>query len=350
MFRKLQTKQKGKFVLLSITPNISTKIPIPSKKTVKSFAGADISDIISKGNQALNSNKYEEALKYYQQANQINSEEKSVYRRLGKAYFGLKNYDKAEENYKKYLETSPNDSECLIDLGEAQRLGGYYKKAITTFEKAYSLDNSNDLARRKILETKNNEMSIYSPLQAKSQKNEYASQNLKKALDMTIAYMGNDYMKTLSDVSICFGETASMGGTANIAQWENSKNTITVSDSYIYASPQVIAAYLSHECVHAHDKDGYTSVKEEQDAYEVAAKFWIKNAKGIKDPEMDYAADLYKQSPSDLSSRVKEIYELRDPSISQTSPNHPPTTKSFSFRLPKKQAANQPIKQYDVIA
>lgn len=335
--------------MLTISPKVNVYNRAPLKRGAKSFAGSDISDLISQGNNALNENKFQEALNYYQQANAKEPDDKSVYRKLAKAYAGLKDYAAAESNFNIYLQDNPNDSECLIELGEVQRLGGYYHKALSNFEKAYSLDKTNDLAHRKILETKNNQLSVFDPVQAQLQKNQYAANNLKQALDMTVRYMGSDYMKGLSDVTICFGPTASMGGTANIAQWENYKNTITVSDAYTYAAPQVIAAYLSHESVHAHDKDAYTSVREEQDAYEVAAKFWMKNSNGVKDPEMDYALDLYKQSPSALSARVQEIYELRDPSIAKTSPNHPPS-KLFHLNTSKRKAASTTIKQYDVIA
>ena len=152
------------------------------------------------------------------------------------------------------------------------------------------------------------------------------------------AYKSN--MKLYNDV---------LANTINIAQYENHKKAITISNSYIYAAPQVIAAYLSHESVHAHDNDSYTSIREEQDAYQVAAKFWMKNAGGIKDPEMDYAVSLYQQSPSKLNDRVAEIYKLRDPGIAETSPNHPPK-KLFHFNMSKTKAASQSIKSYDVIA
>ena len=192
-------------------------------------------------------------------------------------------------------------------------------------------------------------LSIFSPQRAKKEREEYASKNLQKALQMTVNYMTPSYMKGLDDVIVCFGETASMGGTSNIAQYENYKKKITVADSYKYASPQVIAAYLTHESVHAHDDDAYTSVYEEQDAYETATQFWIDNSNGIKDPEMDYAADLYKQSPETLRQRVEEIYTLRDPSIAKTSPNHPPG-RLFHWGISNNKAAHQSIKQYDVIA
>ncbi len=340
-------KQKEK-ILISINSNPCIYKYIKPQAR-KSFAGIDVSDILSKGDSALNENKFDEALKYYQEANQKNPNENKVYRKMAKAQFNLKDYNSALKNYEIYLKNAPDDADCWIEFGETQRNSGFYQKAVESFKKALEIEPKNDLANRNILETKNYILGIYYPEQAKIQKAQYAAKNLKAALDMTVEYMTPEYMKDLQDVKVVFGETASMSGTSNIAQYENSKNTITVSNSYIYAAPQVIAAYLSHESVHAKDKDGYTSIYEEQDAYEVAAKFWIQNSNGINDPEMDYAADLYKQSPSSLKDRVEEIYTMRDSSIAKTSPNHPPD-KHFYFNKQKKNAASQSLKQYDIIA
>lgn len=335
--------------MISITsfPNINNlKF---AHKTVPAFCAVDVSDIIAKGDSALNENRLNDALNFYTQALQKNPNEDVLYRKLGKTYHNMKDYSSAEKNFKTYLETNSDDAEVWIDLGEAQRCRGLYEKAIKSFEKASSLEPNNDLARRSIMQAKNNLLAVYSPEIAQKEKYEYALKNLQAALQMTVDFLSPAYMKDLADVQICFGETASMGGTSNIAQYENYKKTITVSDSYTYAAPQVIAAYLTHESVHAKDKDAYTSVREEQDAYEIATKFWIKHSNGVQDPEMDYAADLYKQSPITLQNRVEEIYVLRDPSIAKTSPNHPPE-KNIHFNFLKKKAAQQPIKTYDVIA
>lgn len=325
------------------------KYNISNNKFVRSFSGNDITDILAKGDKALNENNYSEALKAYQQANILNPDENIVYKKLAKAQFHLADYSSSERNYELYLEKVPDDIDAWIELGETQRQAGLYQKALKSFENALSLEPSNDLANRSILETKNNILSIYSPQKAQNEKAVQAEKNLRAALEMTVNYMTPEYMQGLKDVKVTFGETASMGGTSNIAQYENHKNTITISNSYIYAAPQVIAAYLSHESVHAHDNDPYTSIREEQDAYQIAAKFWIKNSNGVKDPEMDYAVSLYKQSPSKLNDRVAEIYKLRDPDIAETSPNHPPK-KLFHFNTSKSKAASQSIKSYDVIA
>lgn len=319
-------------------------------KSVQSFKGTDITDVLARGDKALNENRNEEALQLYKEAAQKAPDNSNVYAKLAKAQFKLKDYAGAQADYTKYLEAYPDDVDCLIELGETQRLSGYYQKALGNFQKAASLQPGNDLANRNILQTKNDIVHIYNPVRAESEKREYAAKNLKAALDMTVKYMSPEFMSDLNDVTVQFGETASMSGTSNIAQYEDAKKSITVSDSYIYAAPQVIAAYLTHETVHAKDKDGYTSVYEEQDAYKIATDFWIKNSGGIKDPEMDYAADLYKQSPETLDKRVDEIYTLRDASISRTSPNHPPKKFFSPFVRKTSAAAGQPLKHYDIIA
>ena len=343
--------KKKEFILISVLsyPSCNKYNILSTKNAVQSFSGSDISDLLAQGDKALNENKYSEALQIYQEANRLNPDENIIYRKLAKTQFHLKDYVSSEKNYETYLKKASDDVDAWIELGETQRQSGFYQKALKSFEKAASLDSSNDLANRSILETKNNILSIYSPQKAQTEKAEQAQKNLRAALDMTVKYMTPEFMQGLKDVVITFGETASMGGTSNIAQYENHKKTITISNAYIYAAPQVIAAYLSHESVHAHDNDPYTSIKEEQDAYQIAAKFWMKNSNGVKDPEMDYAVSLYKQSPSTLNDRVAEIYKLRDPDIADTSPNHPPK-KLFHFNTSKTKAASQSIKSYDVIA
>lgn len=320
-----------------------------SKQSVPNFANANTQSYMEQGDNLYNHGKFSDAIKAYNQALSMNPDNETINRKLGKAYHNIKDYSSAEKNFLIYIEKNPKDVDAWIELGEAQRQNGMYSKAKNSFEQAQSLDPNNDLARRSILETNNNILCCLSPQQAYTEKQAYATKNLQTALNMATNYMSPKYMQDLSDVVIEFGKTASMGGTANIAQYENAKKKITVSDTYKYASPQVIAAYIVHESVHAKDKDPYTSIREEQDAYEIATNFWIKNSNGVKDPEMDYAAELYQQSPQTLKDRVEEIYTLRDPDIAKTSPNHPPK-KKFHFNWNKSKAATQPIKEYDTIA
>lgn len=338
--------------MIKISPMMTNNIHFKRQLLNTNFVSiAAASSFVEKGNRALNENRFSDALNDYKQALANNPDDINIYKKLGKAYQNLKDYQSAEEHYKTYLAQKPEDDEIWIDLGEVQRQSGRYNNALKSFERAKEINPKNDLANRSLLETKNNILSIYSPQRALEEKQQKANENLRAALSMTVNYLSPEFMKDLADVQVLFGETASMGGTANIAQYENSKKTITVSDSYIYAAPQVIAAYITHESIHAKDKDGYTSVYEEQDAYEVATDFWIKHSDGVEDPEMDYAASLYKRSPEILRNRVEEIYMLRDPEIAATSPNHPPDKKVSSKN--KKKVASQPIKpnrEYQIIA
>ena len=318
-------------------------------KSITFNASANVGQLLQDGDKALNENRFEDALNCYNKVVQLEPNSVSIYKKLAKAKFRLKQYEAAEQDYKTYLEVNKGDVDTIAELGETLRQQGKYSEALKTFEYALTLDKKNDLILRSIQETKNNILYCYDPVKASREKQEFADKNLRNALKMTVMYLTPEYMQDLADVQIKFGKTAQMGGTTNIAQYENYKNTITISDSYIYASPQVIAAYLVHESVHAKDNDPYTSVREEQDAYQTATRFWIDNSNGVKDPEMDYAADLYTTSPSSLSKRVEEIYVLRDPNIAKTSPNHPPI-KKFPIGNTKKKAAVQSIQSYDVIA
>ena len=338
--------------MISITSPVVSKynhINMAQKGFAPKFCAVDVSELILKGDNAINNNKPEEAIVAYKEAKQKNPNELATYRKLGKALVMTKDYNGAISTYNEYLSKNEKDDEAWIELGEAQRLNGQYQQAIASFEKAAAVDPSNDLAKRSIQETKNNLLNVFSPSVAIKQKEDAANKNLGDALQMAITYLTPEYMQELADVKIQFGETASMGGTSNIAQYEDYIKTMTISNKYKFAAPQLIAAYIVHESVHAHDKDPYTSIREEQDAYKIATEFWIANAKGVQDPEMDYAASLYKQSPTVLANRVAEIYKQRDPDIEMTSPNHPPRKKSF-FKMPKSKAASQPLKQYQVIA
>ena len=101
-------------------------------------------------------------------------------------------------------------------------------------------------------------------------------------------------------------------------------------------------------------KEHLLAIKEEQDAYRAQAQYWVKNVENVSDPEMDYVANLYKQSAKTLDDRVAEIYKLRDPNIAEISYNHPPQrTKSLFAFFDKKQTNTElkitPIKAYDII-
>ena len=105
------------------------------KKVEPSFCAADVSELVLKGDNALNANRIEEALGAYKEAIQKNPDEVETYRKLGKALVQIKDYDGAINAYNEYLSRNGKEDEVWIELGEAQRLKGQYQQAVLSFEK-----------------------------------------------------------------------------------------------------------------------------------------------------------------------------------------------------------------------
>lgn len=266
---------------------------------------------------------------------------------IAKTYTYNEQYNLAIPHFERYLLTNSDDIENITMLGECYKKTGIYPKALEYFNKALAIEPNYDYAKRNILDTQNLQLAQVNPEQAQKERFDTAIDNLTKAVKIAKSYLPKGYTNEMRDVTVSFDKTSKMGGRSNIAQYEHRKRKISVTDEYTYADPKLVGAYLIHEFVHGKDNDPYTSIREEQDAYRIQAQYWLKNAKNIYDPEMDYVADLYKQSAKALDDRVEEIYRLRDPYISDVSFNHPPSIQTVKGSLTQK--AGQPLREYDVI-
>ena len=274
------------------------------------------------GNNCATNNQYREAIRLYKRSIEISPDYVDVYFNLAKAYRNIGEVQNAIDSYKVLLEHTPSDVEALTNLGECYRDNKELNEAKNCYKKPCEIDPKFDLASRNIKEIENLKLAQTNPQEAYKQKMEYADSNLKKALELVVAYAPQDLVQMLGGIKFVFGSTEMLGGQANIAQYENDKSRIVVTENYIWAAPEVIAAYLVNEAVHAKDKDPYTSITEEQDAYRASVIFWLARNNGIKDPEMDYAASLYLISPEKLNEKVEEVYTSRDKSIPKYSPHH----------------------------
>ena len=267
---------------------------------------------------------------------------------LAKTYTYNNQYKQAIPHLENYLKARPDDIENITLLGECCKKSGMFSKSIEHFNKALAIEPSYDYARRNLLDAQNLQLACYDPQKAKQERYNTAIKNLTEAVKIAKQNLPKGYTDNMKDIVVSFDKTSKMGGRANIAQYEHSKRKVSVTDEYTYADPQLTGAYVIHEFVHGKDNDPYTSIREEQDAYRVQAKYWVDNVKNIYDPEMDYVADLYKQSAKALDDRVAEIYRLRDPGIPETSYNHPPTKgKAAAFSLSA--SAGKPLKAYEII-
>ena len=350
--------------MISILP-YSTKTPInfaqagavkqPDNKAVvdsilSSTNVREAKSFAEEGTAHLKSNEFDKAISAFKKSIEMRPELKDTYLPLAKSYKGKEDYSNAIKSFETYLSANPKDVDAIILLGESYNANGLYSSAAAQYSKAIELDPTNDLAKRSLAETKNNILACYDPATAVKEKREQSINNLNQALNMAKKYLPTGYLKDMGDLTIAFDKTAKLGGTSNIAQYEHSKRRITISDTYVYAAPQIITSYLVHEFVHAKDKDSYTSVREEQDAYKDQIAFWVENSNGVADPELDYASDLYRKSPETLDARVAEIYRLRDPRIASVSPNHPPSSKKAAMTPLSEMNSGQPLQNYDVIS
>ena len=335
---------------LNISNNSYTKI----SGSFRAAVSAQAETYKEQGNEYLKMNELDKAIECYNKAISISPKFAEAYFNLGKAYKLKKDIPLAINALEHAKKLNPKDSEIITTLGETYKENGQYSLAISNFEHALRIDESSDFAKRNLEETKNLKHAIFYPEEAFKQKKAQAQKNLNEAIAIAKNYLPNGYMKDLSDVCVAFDTTNEMGGRSNIAQYEHAKRKITVTGDYIWANPRIVGAYLVHEFVHAKDNDPYTSITEEQDAYEQAAKFWVTKhptdtVPPVKDPEMDYVGELYNSSPTALKERVAEIYKLRDPSITRTSPNHPPRSIAASASLNEDIEAES-LRSYDIIA
>lgn len=305
-------------------------------------------DCADKAKKDMEQGDWDSAISNFEKAIESKPDSADLYYDLGKTYKFKGNLDKAIVNLEKYNSMDDKNPEAIVLLGQTYKENGQYALAKSWLQKALSINDKDDFASRNLKETQNYLDACYDPRKAYQDKKKQSEQVLSEALTLAQNYLPSGFMKGVKDVSITFDKTAKMGGHSNIAQYEHKNRRIVVTDEYIYAGAPLVGSYLVHEFVHAKDNDPYTSVREEQDAYKIATEFWIKNSGQIADPEMDYAADLFKKSPETLNTRVGEIYRLRDGSIPEISPNHPPGNKKVA--AVGLNSGSTPIKAYDVIA
>jgi len=77
----------------------------------------DIKAILTKGNDAFDQKKYDEARVLYEEILTKQPDAYPIYLNIGNCYFAMEKYDQAEENYKKVLEKDPKHVEATIAVG-----------------------------------------------------------------------------------------------------------------------------------------------------------------------------------------------------------------------------------------
>jgi tetratricopeptide (TPR) repeat protein len=295
--------------------------------------------IKNRGNEYVKNNEYQLAVEMYKKALLLSPDYTDVHFNLGKVYRTTGDMENAIKSFKEVIKRDPKELETLTMIGNCFRDTEQFEQAKSYYREALSVDKKYDLANRGLKETLNRELAIINPEEAAKEKYDQSISTLKKSLQLAVEFMPEELTNKLHDVQFVFDKTGELGGKSNIAQYENNKRKIVVTDEYTWAAPEVVAAYLVHEMVHAGDKDPYTSITEEQDAYRESVKYWLINNNGIHDAEMDYAGALYKDGPKALDAKVAEIYSSRDSGIPMNSPKHGIAAFSVKSGLFKVKAA-----------
>ncbi len=288
----------------------------------------ELNRLLKTATKSYDLSRYPDAIKNYKKYLEINPDCYEVQLKLAKSYKQSDKLPDAIKTYQNILENNPADLEVLTLAGECFKDLNMYENAIKYYKQATAINPNFDLAHRAVKELDNLILGKFNPNLAQIKKNEHKNASLKESLNLLRNKAPKDLVNALNGINIQFGETGELGGHSNIAQYEDAKGKITVSDCYCWASPKVVSAYLVHEAVHAKDRDPYTSITEEQDAYREQVKFWIDNNNGTEDPELDYAAFLYEQSPKKLDDKIEDVYGARDCRIRMYSPHHTKAMKN----------------------
>lgn len=263
--------------------------------------------------------QYQEAIDIYKKALEAYPEYTDVLYNLGKTYRDTENHQDAIKTFEKLIKIDPKDYEAQTLLGEFYEDTNDLNSAISNYKQVLKNEPKYDYAKRRLQGTY---VKQADPATAARIKKQAETENLAKALELINKYAPPKVHENLNGIEIRFGTTEEVNHYENMAQYENRYSRILISDALRFAAPEVTATYIVHESVHAGDRDSYSSIREEQDAFVEMVKFWKKVNNGIIDPDLTLALNLFNQSQGALETKVEEVYLKRDPNMPKVSPNH----------------------------
>ena len=121
-----------------IIDELQKRIEELEKKTVNSNSEEEAKNSYDKANAYAAHNAWDKAVESYTKAIELGADPivTEVYKWRGKAYYKLKEYNKAIEDYNKELEVNPSDGVAYRFRGFAYERLGEYEKAITDYNKS----------------------------------------------------------------------------------------------------------------------------------------------------------------------------------------------------------------------
>ena len=167
---KLEKKYKATIKELEA---IKSSVKLSEKNTEEYKDETNATSLFAQGNQAVSEKKYEDAIKYYTEAIDLNKNYREAYNNRGIAYSELKDYKEAIKDYDKAINLNKNYSAAYCNRGNAYRLWGddlkqdinsvdeenYYNKAMDNYNRAgFELLSKNEVVMdliRKLAESGN---------------------------------------------------------------------------------------------------------------------------------------------------------------------------------------------------
>jgi len=123
---------------ISVNIQESSQNP-PVEVKLKKIEGPVITDefkaALNEGNRLFEENKYEEAIKVYEEIINANPYSYIINKNIGNCYFQMQKYDLAEEYYLKVLEKEPSNAEIILLIGNCYANRKENEKAMEWYSK-----------------------------------------------------------------------------------------------------------------------------------------------------------------------------------------------------------------------
>lgn len=223
----------------------------PDKGDQLSFSSQFVNSQVSKkyetlGNEQYKNNNFDKAAIYYQKSIKIKPDNEKPYYRLAKIYKKNGDLNKSIRTYQELLRIKPNEIEAQTLIGYCLMEIGDYDSAKMSYQKAVEIDPNYDFAKRSLKKVENLMLAEKDPQAADRLKKQAAKNNLKKSIDFVKQHASPALTRSLREIEITFDETDSLSGHKNIAQYENHNKRIVITSDYVWAAPEVTAAYIIH--------------------------------------------------------------------------------------------------------
>lgn len=269
------------------------------------------------------------------------------YFNMGQAYLSLGDRAQAIASFQRLLSVDPGDHDARVVMANQMMLSGRVAEAQAQYRLTLTQAPTFDPAARQwaylqLLTFARTQSDPLATIAAGLQ--QAGSNGLAQARRLLGEYLVSHgraaLMPVLDRARIEFASTQQVNNVANMAEYDHfAGRVIRFAPEMAFARPNVLAAYLAHELVHAADDDAVTSVSEEQDGYRALADVWGALKGDTLDPNLDLALKYLRENPPRLNQKVRELYRLREPGLGDTSPGHGQPLRSPETSAPTRAAA-----------